>query len=40
MKGGYQWILQPAFLLMLTAIGFALLGFSLDRIVNPRLREV
>jgi peptide/nickel transport system permease protein len=38
--GHYHWILQPAFLLMLTAIGFALLGFSLDRIFNPRLREV
>jgi peptide/nickel transport system permease protein len=38
--GHYHWILQPAFLLLLTAFGFALLGFGLDRIFNPRLREV
>lgn len=36
----YYWILEPAFLLMLTGLAFALLGFALDRIFNPRLREM
>ena len=34
----YYWILQPAFLLMVSGLAFAMLGFSLDRIFNPRLR--
>jgi len=37
-KGYYYWILEPAALLMFTGLGFALLGFALDRIFNPRLR--
>jgi peptide/nickel transport system permease protein len=37
--GHYHWILQPAILLMVTAFAFALLGFALDRVFNPRLRE-
>jgi peptide/nickel transport system permease protein len=37
-QGYYYWILEPAALLMFTGLGFALLGFSLDRIFNPRLR--
>ncbi len=37
-KGYYYWILQPAVLLMITGLGFAMLGFALDRIFNPRLR--
>lgn len=37
-KGLYYWILQPAVLLMITGLGFAMLGFALDRIFNPRLR--
>lgn len=37
-KGFYYWILQPAILLMITGLGFAMLGFALDRIFNPRLR--
>jgi peptide/nickel transport system permease protein len=36
----YYWILQPAVLLMITGLGFALIGFTLDRIFNPKLREV
>lgn len=39
-KGYYYWVLQPSFLLILTAISFALLGFVIDRIVNPRLKEI
>jgi peptide/nickel transport system permease protein len=37
-RGLYYWVLEPAALLMLTGLGFALLGFALDRIFNPRLR--
>lgn len=39
-QGQYYWVLEPAFLLVLTGLAFALLGFSLDRIFNPRLREL
>ena len=38
--GYYHWVLEPAALLVLTALGFALLGFTLDKIFNPRLREM
>jgi peptide/nickel transport system permease protein len=38
--GWYYWMLEPAVLLMLTGLGFALLGFAMDRIFNPRLREL
>jgi peptide/nickel transport system permease protein len=37
-RGWYYWILEPAALLMITGLGFAMLGFALDRIFNPRLR--
>jgi peptide/nickel transport system permease protein len=36
--GYYYWVLEPAVLLMLTGLGFAMVGFALDRIFNPRLR--
>ena len=39
-KGYYYWVLAPAVLLMLTGLGFALVGFTLDRVFNPRLREL
>ena len=38
-RGYYYWILEPAILLMFTGLGFAMLGFALDRIFNPRLRD-
>lgn len=38
-RGYYYWILEPAALLMLTGLGFAMLGFALDRIFNPKLRD-
>ncbi len=38
-KGYYYWVVEPAVLLMLTGLGFAVVGFALDRIFNPRLRE-
>ncbi|NLE83643.1 MAG: ABC transporter permease [Chloroflexi bacterium] len=37
-RGQFYWILEPAVLLMITGLGFAMLGFALDRIFNPRLR--
>ena len=40
LKGYYYWFLEPAILLMLLGIGFSLIGYSLDRIFNPRLRTV
>ncbi len=39
-KGYYYWIIEPAVLLMFTGLGFSLLGFALDRVFNPRLRDV
>ncbi|MFZ5911818.1 MAG: ABC transporter permease [Chloroflexota bacterium] len=39
-RGYYYWIMEPAALLMVTGLGFALLGFALDRVFNPRLRDV
>jgi peptide/nickel transport system permease protein len=36
----YYWVLGPAVLLMLTGLGFAMLGFALDRVFNPRLRAM
>jgi peptide/nickel transport system permease protein len=40
LKGYYYWFLEPAILLVLVGIGFSLIGYSLDRIFNPRLRTV
>jgi len=37
-NGFYYWVISPAILLMLTGLGFAMLGFALDRVFNPRLR--
>jgi peptide/nickel transport system permease protein len=37
-QGQYYWVLEPSILLMITGLAFALVGFSLDRIFNPRLR--
>jgi peptide/nickel transport system permease protein len=39
-QGYYYWMLGPAVLLMLTGLGFAMLGFALDRVFNPRLRTI
>lgn len=39
-EGLYYWILEPAALLLITSLAFALLGFALDRVFNPRLRDV
>jgi peptide/nickel transport system permease protein len=39
-KGYYYWVLAPSALLIFTGAGFALVGFALDRIFNPRLRTL
>lgn len=39
-KGYYFWLVEPAVLLLLLGVGFALVGYSLDRIFNPRLRSL
>jgi peptide/nickel transport system permease protein len=38
LEGHYYWALEPAVLLVITSAGFALLGFALDKVLNPRLR--
>ena len=37
-EGYYYWVLEPIGLLILTGLAFAMFGFALDRILNPRLR--
>lgn len=39
-NGFYYWILEPAGLLMVAGLAFAMVGFALDRVFNPRLREL
>lgn len=39
-QGHYYWVLEPSLLLILTGLGFAMFGFALDRVFNPRLRDV
>ncbi|MDW8042109.1 MAG: ABC transporter permease [Nitrososphaerota archaeon] len=39
-KGYYYWILEPSLLLVVTTMGFVSLGLALDKVFNPRLREV
>lgn len=39
-KGLYYWVLQPSVMLALTSLSFAMLGFALDKIFNPRLKEM
>ena len=37
--GDWWWVLAPGVMLALTASSFALIGFSLEEIMNPRLRR-
>lgn len=39
-NGYVYWVVAPAILLVLTGLGFAMLGFALDRVFNPRLRSL
>jgi len=38
--GRSHWVLQPVGLLVLTGLAFTGLGFALERILNPQLREM
>ncbi len=40
LHGQYYWVLEPSVILLITGLSFALVGFSMDRIFNPRLRGV
>ena len=40
LQGQFYWVLQPAVILLITGLSFAMVGFSMDRIFNPRLRGV
>ena len=37
--GSRYWVLEPLALLLLTGLAFAMMGYALDRILNPRLVE-
>lgn len=39
-RGDYYWIAEPISLLLLTGLTFAMFGLALDRILNPKLRDV
>jgi peptide/nickel transport system permease protein len=39
-KGYHYWVLEPGLMLVMTAFAFSFLGFALDKIVNPKLKEV
>jgi peptide/nickel transport system permease protein len=38
--GYYYWVLEPIALMILTGLAFAVVGFALDSILNPRLRRM
>ncbi len=37
--GWYYWVLEPSVLLMLTGLAFSMVGYAMDRVFNPRLRD-
>ncbi len=39
LQGQFYWVLQPAVILLITGLSFAMVGFSMDRIINPKLRS-
>jgi peptide/nickel transport system permease protein len=39
-QGSFYWVLEPGFMLLITGLAFAMLGFALDRIFNPKLRGI
>jgi len=39
-KGLYYWVLEPSIMLAATSLSFAMLGFALDKIFNPKLKEM
>jgi len=39
-NGQAYWMIQPSILLIVMGIAFAMLGYTLDRVFNPRLRQI
>ena len=39
-QGNLYWVLEPVGLIVLTGLSFAMVGFALDSIFNPRLRKM
>ncbi len=39
-QGNLYWVLEPVGLMVLTGLSFAMVGFALDSIFNPRLRKI
>lgn len=39
-NGQYYWVIEPAVFLMVTGLSFAMVGFALDRVFNPKLRGI
>ncbi len=37
--GWWWWVIFPALMIMLVSLGFTLLSYAFDKVVNPRLRE-
>lgn len=37
-QGQFYWVVAPAIMLIITGLAFSMLGYALDRILNPRLR--
>jgi len=38
--GYYFWVMEPIVLVLVTGLAFAFVGFALDKILNPRLRNL
>lgn len=38
--GHEYWMVQPGAILLVMGIGFAMIGYTLDRVFNPRLRQI
>jgi peptide/nickel transport system permease protein len=38
--GYYYWVLEPVALIIITGLAFAVVGFALDSILNPKLRRM
>ncbi len=38
--GSRFWVMEPIVLLLLTGFAFSMMGFALDRVLNPRLQDV
>lgn len=40
LNGAYHWVLEPAGILFAIGFAFLMVGFALERILNPRLRDI